>query len=106
MNKKMLFLSLLFFLSASAYAGIYEGNNVNANDDDIGPCDPSPFGTFCELRVKVKPTPKFQDYAYCGRTYVAITAKQRTVLNAYLVEQKNMIVRFKLDGEFINAPCF
>jgi hypothetical protein len=102
--KKSLLLTLLLVFSFMANAG-----GLGPTPDEINPiapCHPSPFGTFCELQVKVKPTPKFKDYAYCGRTYVAITPRQRQVLNAYLIEQKNMVVRFKLDGEFINAPCF
>lgn len=83
---------------------IHATNHIKKPPNTV--CNSSPFGTFCELQVKVKPTPKYTDYSYCGRTYVAITPEQRKVLNSYLSEHKNMVVRFSLDDEFINAPCF
>ena len=94
----------LLISSLSVHANGFGPNSYNINPS--APCDPSPFGTFCELQVTVKPNPKFKDYAYCGRTYVAITPRQREILNAYLKEQKTMIVQFVFDGEFINGPCF
>lgn len=99
-------LLLCFLLASITFANAAGLGPTPPDKNPLAPCDPSPFGTYCELKVKVKPTKKFKDYAYCGRTYVAITPKQREVLNAYLKEQINMIVRFKMDGEFINAPCF
>lgn len=72
---------------------------------EAAPCDPSPFGSFCEIHPKILPNKKFNQYALCGRTVVAITAKQRKVLNAYLKENKNMILRFKIDDEYVDAPC-
>lgn len=102
MKKTLLFAFLLS--SLSVHANGFGPSSVDVNPS--APCDPSPFGTFCELQVKVKPTPKFKDYAYCGRTYVAITPRQRQIINAYLQEQKTVVVQFKMDGEFINGPCF
>jgi hypothetical protein len=90
-------LALLMLLSTTSFATLYP---------EAAPCNPSPFGTFCKLHPEMKPTKKSQQYAYCGRTYVAISQKQRDVLNAYLKENKNVVLRFKLHGEFINAPCF
>jgi len=96
---KKIFLIVICLLSIQTYA-------FNDKKAPKQVCNPSPFGTFCELQVYDKPTPKFSDYTYCGRTYVAITPKQREILNAYLYEHKNMILRFKLDDDFINGPCF
>ncbi len=69
-------------------------------------CNPTPFGTFCELHAKYHPNKQFNRYGYCGRTVVTLPNKQKAVLNAYLRENKNMILRFKVDDEYIDAPCF
>lgn len=89
--------SLLYF--SSAFSAGYK-------DLSTAPCEPSPFGTYCKIHPKIKPQRGYQQFTHCGRAYVAINARQRHVLNAYLKENKNVILRFKIDDEFIDAPCF
>lgn len=69
------------------------------------PCRATSLGTYCDIHPKSKPTKKYNHIAYCGRAHVAITAKQRKVLDAYLRSNNNMILRVKVDDEFIEAPC-
>ncbi len=94
-NKLILAVTVLMFSNLS-FATIYP---------EATPCNPSPFGTYCEIHPKILPSKKYNKIALCGRTYVAITARQRTVLDSYLRENKNMIIRFKVDDEYIDAPC-
>lgn len=97
MKNKLIIASLIFLFSNITYASLYP---------EAAPCNPSVLGTYCEIHPKILPTKKFKNYAICGRTYVAITARQRAVLNSYLRENKNMIIRFKIDNEYVDAPCF
>ena len=104
--KSLFFLILLLPFTVHASTRLSSNELIDKTPVPKEICNASPFGTYCELQVRVKPSPKFTHYTYCGRTYVSITKKQREVLNSYLVEHKNMVLTFTLDDEFINAPCF
>ena len=65
------------------------------------PCNPSPYGTFCDINAKVKPSRKYKYYAYCGDTVVAISKKQRDVLSDYLKENVFTILDKMKDRRFI-----
>lgn len=69
------------------------------------PCDPSAFGTHCIIHPSATPTKSKKYAVYCGSTHVYISQKQRDTLDAYLYEHKNMMLRFQLNGEFIDVPC-
>ena len=95
-TKILLTFSLFYFVSIS-YATIYP---------EAKPCNPSAFGTYCEIHVKPKPTRRHKNIAYCGTQHVYLSDKQKRVLDAYLREGRNMILRYKIDSEYIDAPCF
>lgn len=70
------------------------------------PCDPSSGGVKCNIypsftQNKSQPTP-----VYCGSTVVFLSSRQREVLNALLRENKNVTIKIKIDGEFVDASCF
>lgn len=96
MKNKLLMISLLFFFCNILYA-----EKVN-----ISPCQPSAAGNFCIINSKMAPKGKFKYYAYCGQEVVAISKRQRAALDAYLRENQNMVLRFSVDNEFIDGPCF
>lgn len=70
------------------------------------PCDPSPFGTYCNIHPKTLPKRKYKTPVWCGSTLVYVTHRQKRVLDAMLRENRNVVLRLRFDREFVDAPCF
>jgi len=70
------------------------------------PCEPSPFGTFCQINPKMKPYHSYRHPIYCGDSLVYVTHRQKRVLDAMLRENRNVVLKVKFDNEFVDAPCF
>jgi hypothetical protein len=100
MNIKLLLSLCLILASFSSPAAI------DTLYPEAEPCDPSPFGTHCTIDPKTMPNRAYKYPTYCGNTLVFLTHRQKKVLDAYLRENRNMVLKYKVDGEFIDAPCF
>lgn len=70
------------------------------------PCNPSEYGTHCLIYPKTRPKRKHHEPTYCGNTLVYLSKAQKKTLRAYIRENRNMVLRYTVDGEFIDAPCF
>lgn len=70
------------------------------------PCNPSEYGTHCIINPKTLPKRDYKEPTYCGDALVYLSKAQKKVLRAYIRENRNMVLRYKVDGEFIDAPCF
>lgn len=70
------------------------------------PCEPSPFGTYCNIHPKTLPYRKYKTPVSCGGTVVYLTHRQKRVLDAMLRENRNVVLRIRFDREFVDAPCF
>lgn len=43
---------------------------------------------------------------HCGQTPVFIQARDKATLDSYLYANRNMVLKVKIDGEYIDSPCF
>ncbi len=97
MKKSLLLITISLVFSPSVYALRF---------NEALPCSPMPDGSYCIITPKATPSKVYRYVVRCGSTTVYVSKRQRRALDAYLRENQNMILRFSVDNEFIDAPCF
>jgi hypothetical protein len=67
-------------------------------------CDISQYRWDCEIPVAAKAKPGKSKLFYCGDNYGYITKRQYEILSRYRIAEINMVL--KIDGEFVDDPCY